>query len=212
MPAAIAESQRDCGREMKPLSDDHALVLRTISGDNTAFETLVRRYEGMVAGLTRRMTFSAEDAEDLTQQAFMKAFSNLSKFQFRCSFSSWLVSIAINETRMWGRKRRRRREEPMIAVSAESDQPVALDFPDHGPDPESSCLERERQEILSKELKYLPSVIRVAFESCDLEQLPTLDAAICLGISVSALKSRRSRGRAMLRRRLKPRLANRHAA
>lgn len=207
MPAAVAENQPIIGSEVRPANDDHVLVLRTIRGDNTAFETLVRRYERMVAGLTRRMTFSSEDAEDLTQQAFMKAFSNLSKFQFRCSFSSWLVSIAINETRMWSRKRRRSRELPMVAVDAGNSQPVSLDFPDPGPDPESNCLERERQELLWKELKCLPSVMRVAFESCDLEQLPTLDAAVCLGISVSALKSRRSRGRAMLRRRLRARLA-----
>jgi RNA polymerase sigma-70 factor (ECF subfamily) len=212
MPAAIAGNQPHSGGEAKPVSDDHALVLRTIHGDTTAFDALVRRYQRLVVALTRRMTFSPEDAEDLTQQAFLKAFSNLSRFQFRCSFSIWLVSIAINETRMWSRKRRRSRELPMIAAGAESDSPVPFDFPDHGPDPESSYLARERQELLSKELQCLPSFMRVAFESCDLEQLPTLDAATCLGISVSALKSRRSRGRALLRRRLKPRLANRQAA
>lgn len=211
MPAAVAENQPNPGNGVRPVNDDHALVLRAARGDNTAFETLVRRYERMVVRLTRRMTANPEDAEDLTQQAFMKAFSNLSKFQFRCSFSTWLVRIAINETRMWSRKRRRSREVPMIATNGDTNQTVPLDFPDPGSGPESRCLERERRELLRKEVNCLPSIMRVAFESCDLEQLPTLDAAVCLGISVSALKSRRSRGLAMLRRRLNPCVADHHA-
>src|SRR6185312_16454909 len=196
----------------RPVRDDHELVLRTIRGDNTAFDTLVRRYERMVVRITCRMTLNPEDAEDLTQRAFIKAFSNLSKFQFRCSFSTWLVCIAINEMRMWGRKRHRSRELPMNAMAAEREQLVPLDFPDPGPDPEKSCLERERRELVWKELNCLPPIMRVAFDSCDLDQLSTRDVAVCLGISVSAVKSRRSRGLALLRRRLQPCLAGHHAA
>lgn len=207
MYPAIAENCSGTGTEQTSMKDDKTLVLKTIDGDNTAFETLVRRHKRMVVALIRRMTLSTEDAEDLTQQAFMKAFINLSKFRFSCSFSSWLVSIAINEARMWSRKHRRWREVPMISAGAQHQPPVPLDVPDHRQDLESHYLQRERMELLWKELDSLPSATRAAFDLCDLEQRPTVDAAICLGVSVSALKSRRSRGRARLRRRLEPRLS-----
>ena len=94
---------------------DDALVLRCLDGDSAAFETLVCRYRRVVMRLTRRITGNLEDAEDVAQQAFMKALINLSRFRFRSSFSTWLVSIAMNEARMWTRKRRRSREVPMAS-------------------------------------------------------------------------------------------------
>lgn len=185
--------------------EDKTLVLRSIGGDNTAFETLVGRYKRMVVALIRRITLSSEDAEDLAQQAFMKAFINLANFRFHCSFSSWLVSIAINEARMWSRKRRRSREVPMISTGTGT--PVPLDVPDHRQDPESRYLEREWRALLWEELDGLPPLTRAAIEICDLGQISTRDTALRLGVSVPAVKSRRSRGRATLRRRLAPRLS-----
>jgi RNA polymerase sigma-70 factor (ECF subfamily) len=187
--------------------DDNALVLRSIAGDNAAFETLVHRYRRMVIGLIRRVTVATDDVEDLAQQAFMKAFINISKFQFRCSFSSWLVTIAINEARMWGRKHRRLREVPMTATDSDGNPTTTFDPADYRQNPENDYAGQERRCLLRKELNGLASVTRAAIQICDLEQLSTLETAVCLGISVSALKSRRSRGRAELRRRLKVRLA-----
>lgn len=197
----------DSVRQQTRTRDDNALVLRSIAGDNDAFETLVHRYRRMVIGLIRRVTVGTEDVEDLAQQAFMKAFINISKFQFRCSFSSWLVTIAINEARMWGRKHRRLREIPMTATDPDGNPTVPFDFADHRQNPEDDYAEQERRRLLRKELNAMASVTRAAIQICDLEQLSTVETAVCLGISVSALKSRRSRGRAELRRRLQVRLA-----
>lgn len=199
---AIQKEARTC--------EDNALVLRSIAGDHAAFGMLVHRYKRMVIGLIRRVTVGTEDVEDLAQQAFMKAFVNISKFGFRCSFSSWLVTIAINEARMWGRKHRRLREVPMTAMDPDGNPTVPFDFPDHRQNPEKDYTERERRRLLAKELNSLASSKRAALQICDLEQRSTFEAALCLGISVSALKSRRSRGRAELRRRLEMRLSGFH--
>ena len=206
MGLSIAEIHSNCASEKTPMNDDHALVLKTIDGDNAAFEALVGRYKRMVVALIRRITLSSEDVEDLAQQAFMKAFINLANFRFHCSFSSWLVSIAINEARMWSRKCRRSREVPMVSAGTGSRTPVPLDVPDYRQDPESKYLERERRTLLRDELDWLPPITRAAIEICDLEEVSTRDTAVRLGLSVAAVKSRRSRGRATLRRRLEPHL------
>ena len=95
----------------------------------------------------------------------------------------------------------------MVSTGAQSNVPVPLDLPDHRQNPESNYLQRERQELLWREMDCLPPDTRVCFEVCDMEQLSTVDAATCLGITVASLKSRRSRGRVTLRRRLEPRLS-----
>lgn len=186
---------------------DNALVLRCLEGDSAAFETLVRRYRRVVMRLTRRITGNIEDAEDVAQQAFMKALINLSRFRFRSSFSTWLVSIAINEARMWTRKRRRSREVPMAGTVGDNGSTVAFDCADDRADPESLCLQKESHQLLWSELDQLVPTNRVALEICDLQESSTLDTALSLGITVAAVKSRRSRARAELRRRLQPRLA-----
>lgn len=185
---------------------DHALVLRALEGDSAAFETLVCRYTRVVMTLSRRITGSLEDAEDVAQQAFMKALINLSRFRFHCAFSTWLVSIAINEARMWTRKRRRSREVPMAATAGEDGSVIVFDWPDERPDPESVYLRKESDQLLRSELKRLAPTSREAIEICDLQQLSTADTALSLGVTVAAVKSRRSRGRAALRRRLERQL------
>lgn len=192
--------------------DDNALVLRSIDGDNAAFATLVDRYKRIVVALIHRITLSSQDDEDLAQQAFMKAFINLANFRFHCSFSSWLMSIAINEARMWSRKRRRSREVAMVSTVTGTGTQVPLDVPDHRQDPESKCLEQEWRSLLWRELDDLPPVTRATIEVCDLGQLSVRDTAIRLGMSVAAVKSRRSRGRATLRRRLALRLSGLYLA
>jgi len=183
------------------------LAAATSGGHVDSFEALVRRYRHIVLAVGRRISGNSSDAEDIAQQTFMKAFINLSRFEGRCSFSTWLTSIAINEARMWQRKRMRSRELAPGHGGSEEDQVPALDFPDHRPDPETLFFRKERNALLTANLRKLHPATRAALEICDLQEQSTTRAALLLGITTSALKSRRSRGRAVLRGRLECQLS-----
>jgi RNA polymerase sigma-70 factor, ECF subfamily len=183
---------------------DNILVAEAIDGNSWSFELLVRRYRRLIIGVGRRMTGSFADAEDIAQQTFMKAFVGLPRFQGRCSFSTWLTMIAINEARMWKRKKSRLREVLHPGVASEEDGAQPLEVPDLRLDPESAYSEKERRMVLSSRVTRLNPALRSAIEVCDLREESTAATALLLGITVSAVKSRRSRGRAALRRALAP--------
>jgi RNA polymerase sigma-70 factor, ECF subfamily len=186
---------------------DAGLVAAATGGDAASFEALVQRHWRRIIAVGRRMTGSLDDAEDIAQQTFMKAYINLAMFRGTCSFSTWLISIAINEARMWKRRSYRCREMSMLSVNTEDEQAQLIDVPDLRPDPESSCVTKERGELLFSRLRQLQPANRRALELCDLEEESTATTAFLLGITVSAVKSRRSRGRAALRRSLAPQLS-----
>ena len=183
---------------------DDVLVLEAIGGNSRSFEILVRRYQRLVIALGRRMTGNRSDAEDIAQQTFMKAFLGLQAFERRCSFSTWLTSIAINEARMWKRKQSRRREISPCSESSEDVSALPWDVADSRPDPESSCSENERRAVLFSRIAHLNATLRSAVEACDLLGESNQTAALLLGITATAVKSRRHRGRAILRRALAP--------
>ena len=180
----------------------NALAAAAAGGDTASFEVLVRRYKRIVLAIGRRMTGSIDDAEDIAQQTFMKAFAKLSMFRGECSFSTWLISIAMNEARMWKRKQARCREMPVFHIFADDESAPAFEVPDLRPDPESLYFARERDALLSANLSQLRPASREALELCDLQEESTRRTAFLLGITVSAVKSRRSRGRAELRAKL----------
>src|SRR5467141_3959821 len=123
--------------------EDAVLVAATKTGDTRAFELLVERHERMIFSLARRMTGNREDAEDVVQQSFQKAFIHLKKFEGESLFSTWLTRIAINEALMLLRRKRGSREVP-LAESTTEDTALPPDIPDSGPNPEDSCLQREQ--------------------------------------------------------------------
>jgi RNA polymerase sigma-70 factor, ECF subfamily len=181
---------------------DDILVTNAIDGDSPSFEVLIRRYQRAILAVGRRMTGSFADAEDIAQQTFMKAFVALPRFQRRCSFSTWLTTIAINEARMWRRKKSRLRELLHPGVQGEENAAPALEIADSKPDPESSYSEKERRMALLSRVTQLNPSSRVVLQVCDLQEESTKAAALLLGVTVTAVKSRRSRGRAVLRRAL----------
>jgi RNA polymerase sigma-70 factor, ECF subfamily len=183
---------------------DDILVTEAIGGNSWSFEVLVWRYQRRILAVGCRMTGSYSDAEDIAQQTFMKAFLGLPKFQRRCSFSTWLTSIAINEARMWKRKKSRLREVLHPEAGGEEETARPLEIADSKPDPESTYSEKERRTVLFGRVTRLNPCLRSALEICDLQEESTAATALLLGISVSAVKSRRSRGRAALRRALAP--------
>jgi len=182
----------------EPVSDELALVQAAKQGDVSAFEDLVRRYDRNVFRIAQHITQNREDAEDVVQDAFLKAYSNLDQFQGQSKFYTWLVRIAVNEALM---KLRRRRPERMVSldedVKTEEDS-VPREVADWSPNPEQLYKQAELKDILTRTVQGLPPSFRTVFVLRDVEGLSTEETADALGLSVPAVKSRLLRAQPVL--------------
>ncbi len=186
----------------EPVSDELALVQKAKGGDVSAFEELVKRYDRNVFRIAQHITQNREDAEDVVQDAFLKAYGNLNQFQGQSKFYTWLVRIAVNEALM---KLRRRRPERMISLDEEvktEEDSVPREVADWSPNPEQQYSQAELREILTKTIQGLPPGFRTVFVLRDVEGLSTEETADALELSVPAVKSRLLRARLQLRERL----------
>src|SRR5205823_8857562 len=186
----------------EPVSDELVLVGRAKAGDVGAFEELVRRYDRNVFRIAQHITQNREDAEDVVQDAFLKAYSNLAQFQGQSKFYTWLVRIAVNEALM---KLRRRRPERTVSLDQEvqtEEDSIPREVADWSPNPEQLYSQGELREILGRTIQGLPPSFRTVFVLRDVEGLSTEETADALGLSVPAVKSRLLRARLQLRERL----------
>jgi RNA polymerase sigma-70 factor (ECF subfamily) len=186
----------------EPVSDELTLVQAAKSGDVSAFEELVRRYDRNVFRIAQHITQNREDAEDVVQDAFLKAYSNLAQFQGQSKFYTWLVRIAVNEALM---KLRRRRPERTVSLDEEvktEEDSVPREVADWSPNPEQQYSQAELREILSRTIQGLPPGFRTVFVLRDVEGLSTEETAEALELSIPAVKSRLLRARLQLRERL----------
>src|SRR6266849_4241957 len=180
--------------------EEATLVLAAKNGDGHAFEILIERYQRRILAVARRFTRIREDAEDVVQQRFQKAFVHLHKFEGKSSFSTWLTRIAINEALMLLRRGRILREVSIDDLSGNEEAPLGLEMSDSRAGPENAFLQSERNRILSKALDELTPGIRAAIELRDLGELSIKEVARVLGLSVEAVKGRVFNGRRKLRR------------
>jgi RNA polymerase sigma-70 factor (ECF subfamily) len=194
--------------EVRPTSDevlvsdpDAELAQQVKGGDVDVFEELVRRHSRRVFGTLAGIVGNLDDARDATQDVFLKAFENISKFEGRAKFSTWLMSIAINTgTEML---RQRKPSEPLQGADDEEEfRPRQIHR--WADDPEQIFSAAQRDELVRDAILLLPDKYRVALILRDINQLSTEDAAAALDLSVPALKARVLRGRLMLRERLAP--------
>ena len=185
-----------------PVSDELALVQAAKKGDDSAFEELVRRYDRNVFRIAQHITQNREDAEDVVQDAFLKAYENLDQFQGQSKFYTWLVRIAVNEALM---KLRKRRPERMVSLDEEvktEDDALPREVADWTPNPEQQYTQAELRDILSRTIQGLPPGFRTVFVLRDVEGLSTEETAEALDLSIPAVKSRLLRARLQLRERL----------
>jgi RNA polymerase sigma-70 factor (ECF subfamily) len=186
----------------EPTDDESVLVNAARKGDIAAFEQLVRRYDRNVFRIAQHITQNREDAEDVVQDAFLKAYQNLGQFQGQSKFYTWLVRIAVNEALM---RLRRRRPERMVSldedVKTEEDS-MPREIADWTPNPEQQYNQAELKDILSRTIQGLPTSFRTVFVLRDVEGLSTEETAEALGLSIPAVKSRLLRARLQLRERL----------
>src|ERR1700735_2465744 len=181
--------------------DEPILVAAAKSGDVSAFETLVGRYERKIFRLTQNITQNTEDAEDAMQEAFLKAFEHLQNFQGNSRFYTWLVRIAVNQALM----KLRRRRPNVVSLDEEVDtgeDMMPRDVEDWGPSPEQRYEQTELNGTLTKAIGELDPSFRIVFQLRDIEELSTEETAEALGLSVPAVKSRLLRARLKLRQKL----------
>jgi RNA polymerase sigma-70 factor (ECF subfamily) len=181
---------------------DVALVERVRAGDVTAYDALVRKYERQVFRIAQHITENREDAEDVMQDAFLKAYQKINQFQGNSKFSTWLVRIAVNESLMRLRKRRTGKTVSIDEDITTEEGSVPRDLADWARNPEQNYNQAELAEILRKTIQGLPEGFRIVFVLRDVEGLSTEETAETLGLSVPAVKSRLLRGRLQLRERL----------
>jgi RNA polymerase sigma-70 factor (ECF subfamily) len=180
---------------------DLELVRLTKGGDSEAFGELVRRYESKVYRLARRMTDSREDAEDVLQEAFIKAFRSISGFKGKSKFSTWLYRITVNLALM---KRRARKHiiESLDEPIATKDGDIRRDVGDPSGDPLTLLILKESREMLDKAMDDLYPSSRAVFVLRHIEGMSTEETGEVLDISLAAVKSRLHRARHALRAKL----------
>ena len=177
---------------------DGALVAATKRGDTQAFEELVLRHKQRVLAVAQRITNNWEDSEDVAQESFHKAFLHLDGFQEKSRFSTWLTRIAMNEAFMLLRRRRGvvevLPENPDDGMNSSSEA-----FVDQSPNPEESCSQRERKQLLTEAINRLGPAIRTTILLRDIEERSIKETAQILGTSITAVKARIFQGRRKLR-------------
>jgi len=182
--------------------EESALVTQAREGDTAAFAELVRRYEGKIFRLAQHITQNREDAEDVLQESFMKAYEHLEQFKGDSKFYTWIVRIAVNQALM---KLRRRKTDKSVSIDETIDtgeDTVVREIAAWGEDPEQSVSREELGSILDKAIESLEPLYRSVFVLRDIEELSTEETAEALGLSVPAVKSRLLRARLQLREKL----------
>lgn len=191
--------------EVRPTSDDQFLE-RLRRGEAAAYETLVAEHSGDVYALLFRLTSDPEEARDLTQETFLRAFQNIDRFRGDASLKTWIYRIAINQARNRWRWWRRRRRDVTVSLDATDElreRPLAATLPnDDSLNPEQETLARERESQLRDALLGLRHSYREAVILRDVEGFSYEEIAATLQISIGTVKSRISRGRMELRRTL----------
>lgn len=189
-------------RAEEGITDELTLVQAAKGGDLEAFSQLVNRYDRNVFRIAQHITHNEEDAQDVVQDAFLKAYQNLEQFQGNSKFYTWLVRIAVNEALMKLRKRRTDRTVSLDEDVETEDGTMPREVADWSPNPEQLYGQGELGDILKKTIQGLPPGFRTVFVLRDVEGLSTEETAEMLGLSVPAVKSRLLRARLQLRERL----------
>lgn len=179
--------------------DEQDVVARAKRRSSTAFDELVTHYERRVFRLAQNITRNNEDAEDVVQNAFLKAFQNLPGFRGDSRFYTWLVRITVNEALMKIRRRPRQKEVSIDDSKETDDSSVPLEIEDWGPNPEQRYSKQELQQILATTINELKPGYRTVFQLRDVDGLSTEETAQALALSVSAVKTRLQRARMTLR-------------
>jgi RNA polymerase sigma-70 factor (ECF subfamily) len=174
-------------------------------GDAAAFDLLVTERSGEIYGLLYRLTENGEEARDLTQETFLRAFQNIKNFRGDADLRTWIYRIAINQARnrwRWWRRRRRDATVSLDATSITGRPTLVMTLKAVANDPEQDTLAHERERALREALGSLRRVYRETVILRDIEGFAYEEIAVALDISVGTVKSRLARGRQELKHKL----------
>lgn len=185
----------DAPANAERLSDEE-VVARVLAGQTAWFEILMRRYNQRLYRVCRSILRDDAEAEDVMQEAYVRAYLHLEQFDGRAQFATWLTKIAVHESLARLRHRRKFVEIDAFAESSENPMIPASNLPS----PEQEVLIRTLGVILESAIGHLPVAYRSVFMLREIEEMNTAETAECLGISEDAVKVRLHRARARLRK------------
>lgn len=185
---------------------ENRFIERLKNGDPDAFDILVNRYSNEIYALLRRLLRDPDDAADLTQETFLSAVKAIKGFRGDSGIKTWMFRIAMNHARnqfRWWKRRHRDHSVSLDNAEFEGAVPLAEKIGSDGPGPEETFIRREREDAVLAELAELPTIFREVVVLCDIHGLSYEEIASMLEVNIGTVKSRISRGREELRKRLK---------
>jgi RNA polymerase sigma-70 factor, ECF subfamily len=188
------------------LRDESRMIASILAGDAQLFHELIRPYERRVYAMALSFLRNEADAEDVAQEAFLKAFRSLASFRGDAKFGTWLVSITLNEARSRIRRRDAIKMESLDEPTDDEGHSSPALLRDWKEIPSEALERKEVRSLLQKAITSLPQIYREVFQLRDIEQLSVNEAAQALGITVSSVKVRLHRARMMLQKNLAPQL------
>ncbi|HET9212133.1 MAG TPA: RNA polymerase sigma factor [Thermoanaerobaculia bacterium] len=180
---------------------DEEVVARVLAGDTSLFEILMRRYNQRLFRVSRGILADDAEAEDVTQEAWLRAFRELSRFRGEALFSTWLTRIACHEALARANKRRR-----LVPITGGGDGGEPPEPPAETPGPERDLENRELQALLREAVEALPGPLRSVFCLREIELLSTEETADVLGLTVENVRVRLHRAKRGLRQTLDERI------
>jgi RNA polymerase sigma-70 factor, ECF subfamily len=182
------------------------MIAAVIAGEIHLYHELIRPYERSVYVMALSYMKNEADAEDVVQEAFIRAFRKLSSFRAESKFSTWLISITINEARTRLRRQALVRMEPLDQLP-DQDKSVSPALLRDWREIPSEAVEREEvRNLIQRVVEQLPNIYRQVFLLRDVEELTTSETAQTLNISIPSVKVRLHRARMMLQKQLAPQL------
>ena len=185
---------------MAAVVPDTELVRRAQADDDRAFGELVSRYESKVFSLALKMLRNPEDAEDVLQDTFLRAYRGIKSFHGASTFSTWIYRITANSALM----RLRKKQLPIVSIEDQEEKETPVNVVDWTPGPVEQLLSSELQQVMGEAIEALPPEFRQVFILRDVEELSNTEVAEILDLSVAAVKSRLHRARLKVRNRLAP--------
>lgn len=187
----------------KNTKDDLLLVKRAKQDDPKAYETLLKKYRKSVYYMLLKMVNNADDAEDLTQEAFAKAFNSLAKFDSKYAFSTWLFRIATNNCIDFIRKKRIQTVSIDTPYENDEGDSMSFDLPDPNLSPDDLMLKKQRKEYLGKAVERLPAKYKRLVQLRYFQELSYEEVAQELELPLGTVKAQLFRARELLSQELK---------
>lgn len=185
--------------------EDYDLIQSALKGDQSSYDRLMKKYYRLVSNLINRMIYNKDDVEDLAQEAFIKAFNSLDKFDHQFAFSTWLYKIASNNCIDYLRKKKLNTVSIDKEIDGEDDD-LRFEIPDNDYKPDREILEREKQKILSDAINSLPEKYKSVIILRHQEEMEYEEIASKLDLPLGTVKAHIFRGRELLNKYLKDKI------